>query len=56
MRPVLLTEMVDRIIMANTLVWSHGEDIYRYESCTHSHFNGHGVAIFPRQIWLKDEN
>lgn len=43
--------LADRIIMANALVWSHGEDVYSYESGAHSDFNGFRAVIRPAWIW-----
>lgn len=43
--------LADRIIMANALVWSHGEDIYSYESGAHSDFNSFRAVIRPAWIW-----
>lgn len=31
--------LTDNIIMANALVYSHGEDVYSYESGAHSDFD-----------------
>ena len=41
----------DRIIMANALVWSHGNDVYSYESGAHSDFNSIRTVIRPAWIW-----
>lgn len=43
--------LADRIIMANSLVWSHGEDIYSYESGAHSDFNSIRAVVRPAWIW-----
>ncbi|HAT1572032.1 TPA: carbohydrate porin [Kluyvera cryocrescens] len=43
--------LADRIIMANALVWSHGEDVYSYESGAHSDFNSFRAVIRPAWIW-----
>ena len=43
--------LADRIIMANALVWSHGEDVYSYESGAHSDFNSLRAVIRPAWIW-----
>lgn len=43
--------LTDRIIMANALVWSHGEDVYSYESGAHSDFNSFRAVIRPAWIW-----
>ena len=43
--------LADRIIMANALVWSHGEDVYSYESGARSDFNSFRVVIRPAWIW-----
>jgi len=43
--------LADRIIMANALVWSHGNDIYSYESGAHSDFNSIRAVIRPAWIW-----
>lgn len=43
--------LADRIIMANALVWAHGEDIYSYESGAHSDFNSLRAVIRPAWIW-----
>ncbi len=41
----------DRIIMANALVWSQGDDIYSYETGAHSDFNSLRAVIRPAWIW-----
>lgn len=41
----------DRIIMANALVWSMGNDIYSYESGAHSDFNSVRAVIRPAWVW-----
>ncbi|MRT03517.1 carbohydrate porin [Ewingella americana] len=43
--------LADRIIMANALVWSHGSDVYSYESGAHSDFNSFRAAVRPAWIW-----
>lgn len=43
--------LADKIIMANALVWAHGEDIYSYESGAHSDFNSLRAVIRPAWIW-----
>lgn len=43
--------LADRIIMANALVWSQGEDVYSYESGAHSDFNSLRAVIRPAWIW-----
>lgn len=43
--------LADRIIMANALVWSHGDDIYSYESGAHSDFDSFRAVIRPAWIW-----
>lgn len=43
--------LANRIIMANALVWSHGEDIYSYESGAHTDFNSVRAVIRPAWIW-----
>ncbi|WP_373240125.1 carbohydrate porin [Kluyvera ascorbata] len=43
--------LADRIIMANALVWSHGEDVYSYESGARSDFNSFRAVIRPAWIW-----
>ena len=43
--------LADRIIMANALVWSHGEDVYSYESGARSDFNSLRAVIRPAWIW-----
>lgn len=43
--------LADRIIMANALVWSHGEDVYSYESGASSDFNSFRAVIRPAWIW-----
>ena len=43
--------LADQIIMANALVWAHGEDIYSYESGAHSDFNSLRAVIRPAWIW-----
>lgn len=43
--------LADKIIMANALVWSHGEDVYSYESGAHSDFNSLRAVIRPAWIW-----
>ncbi|PIK82448.1 carbohydrate porin [Raoultella ornithinolytica] len=43
--------LADRVIMANALVWSHGNDIYSYESGAHSDFDSFRVVIRPAWIW-----
>lgn len=43
--------LADRIIMANSLVWSHGSDIYSYESGAHSDFNSIRAVVRPAWIW-----
>lgn len=45
------TYLADRIIMANALVWSHGNDIYSYESGAHSDFDSLRAVIRPAWIW-----
>ncbi|WP_279049758.1 carbohydrate porin [Cedecea davisae] len=45
------TYLADRIIMANALVYSHGEDVYSYESGAHSDFNSIRAVIRPAWIW-----
>ncbi|EKR2073339.1 TPA_asm: carbohydrate porin [Salmonella enterica subsp. salamae] len=41
----------DNIIVANVLVYSHGEDIYSYESGAHSDFDSVRTVIRPAWIW-----
>ncbi|HCM1921156.1 TPA: carbohydrate porin [Salmonella enterica subsp. salamae serovar 16:m,t:e,n,x] len=41
----------DNIIVANALVYSHGEDIYSYESGAHSDFDSVRTVIRPAWIW-----
>lgn len=41
----------DNIIMANALVYSHGEDVYSYESGAHSDFDSIRTVIRPAWIW-----
>ncbi|ECG8591154.1 carbohydrate porin [Salmonella enterica subsp. salamae] len=41
----------DNIIVANALVYSHGEDVYSYESGAHSDFNSVRTVIRPAWIW-----
>lgn len=43
--------LADRVIMANALVWSHGNDIYSYESGAHSDFDSFRAVIRPAWIW-----
>lgn len=43
--------LANQIIMANSLVWAHGEDIYSYESGAHSDFNSVRAVIRPAWIW-----
>ena len=43
--------LADRMSMANALVWSHGEDVYSYESGAHSDFNSLRAVIRPAWIW-----
>ncbi|HFK4063898.1 TPA: carbohydrate porin [Kluyvera ascorbata] len=43
--------LADCIIMANALVWSHGEDVYSYESGARSDFNSFRAVIRPAWIW-----
>ncbi len=43
--------LAERIIMANALVWSHGEDVYSYESGARSDFNSFRAVIRPAWIW-----
>lgn len=43
--------LAERIIMANALVWSHGSDIYSYESGAHSDFDSFRAVIRPAWIW-----
>ncbi|MGX5026396.1 carbohydrate porin [Enterobacter asburiae] len=39
------------IIVANALVYSHGEDVYSYESGAHSDFDSIRTVIRPAWIW-----
>lgn len=39
--------LTDNIIMANALVYSHGEDVYSYESGAHSDFDSIRTVIRP---------
>ncbi|HAV2023351.1 TPA: carbohydrate porin [Citrobacter koseri] len=41
----------DNIIVANALVYSHGEDVYSYESGAHSDFDSIRTVIRPAWIW-----
>ncbi|EAA9214700.1 carbohydrate porin [Salmonella enterica] len=41
----------NNIIIANALVYSHGEDIYSYESGAHSDFDSIRTVIRPAWIW-----
>ncbi|EAR0343599.1 carbohydrate porin [Salmonella enterica] len=41
----------NKIIIANALVYSHGEDIYSYESGAHSDFDSIRTVIRPAWIW-----
>ncbi|EAA5903413.1 carbohydrate porin [Salmonella enterica subsp. enterica] len=41
----------DNIIAANALVYSHGEDIYSYESGAHTDFDSVRTVIRPAWIW-----
>jgi len=41
----------DRIIMANALVYSRGEDIYSYDSGAHSDFESLRTVIRPAWVW-----
>lgn len=43
--------LADKIIMANALVYSHGEDVYSYESGAHSDFDSLRAVIRPAWIW-----
>ncbi|HFO5809275.1 TPA: carbohydrate porin [Escherichia coli] len=43
--------LTDNIIMANALVYSHGEDVYSYESGAHSDFDSIRTVIRPAWIW-----
>lgn len=43
--------LADKIIMANALVYSHGEDVYSYESGAHSNFDSMRAVIRPAWIW-----
>ncbi|MBM1021141.1 carbohydrate porin [Enterobacter sp. A11] len=43
--------LADKIIMANALVYSHGEDVYSYESGAHSDFDSMRAVIRPAWIW-----
>lgn len=43
--------LADKIIMANALVYSHGEDVYSYESGAHSDFDSMRTVIRPAWIW-----
>ncbi|MEF4730193.1 carbohydrate porin [Escherichia coli] len=43
--------LTDNIIMANSLVYSHGEDVYSYESGAHSDFDSIRTVIRPAWIW-----
>lgn len=43
--------LADRIIMANSLVWAHGNDVYSYESGAHSDFDSLRAVIRPAWIW-----
>lgn len=43
--------LTDKIIMANALVYSHGEDVYSYESGAHSDFDSMRAVIRPAWIW-----
>lgn len=43
--------LTDNIIMANALVYSHGEDVYSYESGAHSNFDSIRTVIRPAWIW-----
>lgn len=43
--------LADQVIMANALVWAHGEDVYSYESGAHSDFNSLRAVIRPAWIW-----
>ncbi|AJZ88020.1 porin [Klebsiella michiganensis] len=43
--------LADRIIMANALVYSQGNDVYSYESGAHSDFSSIRAVIRPAWIW-----
>lgn len=43
--------LADRIIVANALVWSHGNDVYSYESGDDSDFNSFRAVVRPAYIW-----
>lgn len=43
--------LADRIIMANALVYSRGEDVYSYESGAYSDFSSIRAVIRPAWIW-----
>ncbi|MTD29059.1 carbohydrate porin [Erwinia sorbitola] len=43
----------DKIIMANTLVWSGGHDVYSYNSGSHSDFQSLRTVVRPAWIWSK---
>lgn len=43
--------LADKIILANALVYSHGEDVYSYESGAHSDFDSMRAVIRPAWIW-----
>ncbi|HFI9984033.1 TPA: carbohydrate porin [Escherichia coli] len=43
--------LTDNIIMANALVYSHGEDVYSHESGAHSDFDSIRTVIRPAWIW-----
>lgn len=43
--------LTDNIIMANALVYSHGEDVYSYESGAHSDFDSIRTVIRPAWLW-----
>ncbi len=43
----------DDIILANSLVYSSGEDVYSYETGAHSDFESFRAVIRPAYIWSK---
>lgn len=43
--------LADRVIMANALVWAHGNAVYSYESGVHSDFDSLRAVIRPAWIW-----
>lgn len=42
--------LTDNIIMANALVYSHGEDVYSHESGAHSDFDSIRTVIRPTDL------